>query len=679
MMSRSTLLIGLITGLFILAATTTFTEAQVPHTVMGQVLNSDDSVPAIGELSFEAHLIDVSNGNADSEVRTQYDPGNAYGNGIMGAGWFEVECGNFSAFDWADGDSLVISFTNSANGQVGRLACALSEEMEPQLVADFYLHEPLPEWSLDLDDDPDSVWAGQELIYTIRYRNGGQGQATGVTILDTIPSATSYQSCTGGGSHSGRVVTWSLGTISPDDSGSVTLTVTVDSPLPNGTLLHDRVHVNCNQSVDGTASEVTTVRSEPQWSLDLSDSPDPVNAGDPLTFTILYHNTGTDAATGVTIVDTIPAYASYWSHTGGGTYDGHRVIWTIGTVAAGISGSVTLTVLVDWPLSNGTVIDNRTHVTCDQEVTAEDEETTTVSPDLDPPAAVTDLMSSMEGFDLSLNWSSIATDIYGEAEAVQGYIIYRDEMPMFTPTSAESIAMVSDSFFVDGGSRAGDAGANSFYLIRGVDFAGNLGVNSNRAGEIDFQLPTNGPGYMMMSNSLDDGATTLASQLGARVPNCTAVKEWDASTRAYISDAFKVNDTWYGLETVTSGYPYYLFIGSSGDSIWTLTGQVPADPSFQLVAPTGNDYNTITLPLSSGISLARDLGASIPHCTAVKEWDERTQGYVSLAFKVGESWFGTGFVQRGHPYYVNVTAGSTWPTAKTGTRDTRAEIRKTKI
>jgi uncharacterized repeat protein (TIGR01451 family) len=674
MMFRSNLLIGLGTGLLVLAATAFSGEAQVPHTVMGSVRNSDESVPAAGELTFESWLIDISNGNVSSETRSQSDPGNAYGDGIMGAGWFETECGNFTAFDWAEGDSLVIFFTNSANGEVGRLACELFAELEPQVVADVHLHQPTPQWTMQLEGDQDTVRAGEELVYSIDYRNSGSGQATAAAIVDTIPSDTEYQSCTGGGSRHGRVVTWNLGTVSSGDSGTVTLTVRVDDPLPNGTVVHNRAHASCAQGVGGSASEATTVRSAPEWSFDLSDSPDPADAGNHLTYTIQYQNTGTDAATGVTIADSIPAHTTYWSNTGGGSYDGHRVTWTIGTVEAGGSGTVTLTVLVDWPLLNGTVIDHRSHLTCSQGIGASDDETTTVSPDLAPPTAATDLLSQMESFDLLLNWSAIDTDIYGQPEAVQGYIIYRHEIPFFTATSVESIATVTDTFFIDGGSRAGDAGVNSFYLIRGVDFAGNVGTNSNRVGEIDFHLP-DGSGYMMMANSLDDGSTALASELGDRVPNCTAVKEWDASTRAYVSRAFKVDDTWYGSEPVSSGYPYYLFVGASSDSLWTLTGRVPSDPSFQLAAPTNNDYNTISLPLSSDIGLARDLGASIPHCTAVKEWDERTQGYVSLAFKVGDSWFGGGSVQRGHPYYVNVTASGIWPPAKTEPREIKRASR----
>jgi hypothetical protein len=323
-----------------------------------------------------------------------------------------------------------------------------------------------------------------------------------------------------------------------------------------------------------------------------------------------------------------------------------------------------MTVEVNWPLLNGTDIDNSAHITCQQGAVAADDEITQVSPDLSPPSAVTDLMSTMSGMELHLNWTSVLTDIYGEPEAMEGYIIYRDTVPYFSPSAAGSLTTTTDTFFVDAGSRAGDPGANSFYLIQGIDHAGNISSNSNRVGEIDYRLPYDNPGYTMISSSLDDGTTSLAAELGEKVPNCTAVKVWDASERAYVSRAFKVDDTWYGSAAVISGYPYYLFVGTSPDSTWTLTGQVPADPSFELAAPTGNDYNTITLPLSSDIALAQELGASIPHCTAVKKWDEQTQGYVAIAFKVGPNWYGSSAVHRGHPYYVNVTDNGTWPTSK---------------
>jgi uncharacterized repeat protein (TIGR01451 family) len=662
MISRRHFSLGLVVVALLLSFTSS--EGQVPHTIIGQVFNSDTTSPAAGELSFQAHLVDVSNNNAHSETRSQEDPGNAYGDGIMGSGWFEVECGNFTAFDWSSGDSLVVQFSNSANGQVGHLAIALSSIQEPQLADDVILHEAMPGWSLSMEGDPDTVWAGDNLVYTIVYHNIGQGEASGVTILDTIPAHTSYHSNTGGGSHQSRVVTWSLGSAPPGDSGSVTLTVTVDSPLANGTNISNAINISCNEGVGADAEETTTVESAPAWNFNILDSPDPVNAGDFLAYTILYGNTGSDQATGVTIVDTIPANSSYFSNTGGGSFDGQRVIWTLGSVPAESQDSVTLTVTVDWPLPNGTQIEDAAHIDCDQGIEAASGQTTTVSPDLISPNPVTDLTTSRDGDEVHLSWSPIITDIHGDPEAMDGYIVYRNEAPYFAPTSLDSIGVVSDTFFNDDESGAGETEVNTFYALQGVDHAGNISAPSNRAGEIDYSLPSAGAGYAMISLSLDDGVTALATELGAKVSNCTAVKVWDAAEHGYISRAFKVDDTWYGSATVSLGYPYYLFIGSPAESTWILCGRVPPDPIFQLLAPTGNDYNTITLPLSSDIVKAKDLGAAIPSCTAVKRWDEEAQGYVSIAFKIDETWFGEAPVKRGYPYYVNVTENTLWPSGQ---------------
>ncbi len=662
MVWRNCLVIGLLVPILLLSFG--LSNAQVPHTVIGQVFNSDATVPTVGELSFQAYIVDVSNNNAHSETRTEEDPGNAYGNGIMGPGWIEVECGNFTALDWSGGDSLAIHFSNSANGEVGFVAVLLTADQEPQMAEDITLTEPTPAWSLTQDDDPDPVWAGSNVTYTISYHNTGEGTATSVTIVDTIPTHTAYLSNTGGGSYDGQLVTWSPGSIPPGDSGNVSLTLTVGSPLPNGTIIANTAHIACSQGSGASTFQSTTVQAAPAWTFGLSDSPDPTDAGDFLTYTISYQNAGSDQATGVTIVDTIPAHTAYSSNTGGGSYDGQRVTWSPGSLSAGSSGSVTLTVLIDWPLPNGTYIENAAHITCDQGVEASGSQNTQVNPDTFPPDPVFDLIAASMGDEVHLSWSPTLLDIYGNPEAVDSYIVYRNEIPYFAPTSTDSLVIVSDTLLVDGGGEAGSPGGSVFYVLRGVDHTGNISDNSNRAGKLDYSLPYASAGYTMISLSLDDGVTTLARELGAKVPNCSAVKVWDAGERGYASRAFKVDDTWYGSESITLGYPYYLFISSPGDSVWTLAGQVPADPNFDLLAPTGNDYNTITLPLSSNITLAKDLGADIPYCTAVKQWDEKNQGYVSIAFKVGETWYGDTIVKRGSPYYVNVTQNSTWPSAK---------------
>jgi uncharacterized repeat protein (TIGR01451 family) len=86
---------------------------------------------------------------------------------------------------------------------------------------------------------------------------------------------------------------------------------------------------------------------------------DCVDTGDTVTYTICFNNLLNQYAVhDVTIVDTLPANASFVSATGGGTYIPamHTVAWIIGTVPAGSSGAcVTLTVSVNAGAENTTL------------------------------------------------------------------------------------------------------------------------------------------------------------------------------------------------------------------------------------------------------------------------------------------------------------------------------------
>lgn len=89
-----------------------------------------------------------------------------------------------------------------------------------------------------------------------------------------------------------------------------------------------------------------------------TDSPDPVVAGNNITYTLAYSNTSGTSATGVTIVDPVPANTTFVSATAGGALGGGNVTWNIGTVLAGGAGTVQMVVRVTSPLANGTVITN---------------------------------------------------------------------------------------------------------------------------------------------------------------------------------------------------------------------------------------------------------------------------------------------------------------------------------
>ena len=70
--------------------------------------------------------------------------------------------------------------------------------------------------------------------------------------------------------------------------------------------------------------------------------------GETLVYTLTYQNSGNGRATGVTVTDVVPDDTTFVSATGGNgvTLTAGTVAWAVGDVAAGATGSVTLTVRI---------------------------------------------------------------------------------------------------------------------------------------------------------------------------------------------------------------------------------------------------------------------------------------------------------------------------------------------
>src|SRR5260221_714791 len=208
-----------------------------------------------------------------------------------------------------------------------------------------------PVLNISKADGPDPVNAGSNITYTISYSKTGNTNATDVSISDTIPAKTAFVSATGGGTLAAGVVTWNIGALAAGASTSVTLVVHVTSPLANGTVIHNSAYSIDSNETGATAGvdDTTTVNSSPTLNISKSDGPDPVIAGNNITYTISYSNTGNQNATGVVIADSIPVNTSFVSATGGGTLAAGGVSWNIGL---GAPGSVTLLEGANSPLAH---------------------------------------------------------------------------------------------------------------------------------------------------------------------------------------------------------------------------------------------------------------------------------------------------------------------------------------
>ncbi|MFH1314035.1 MAG: choice-of-anchor D domain-containing protein [Candidatus Eisenbacteria bacterium] len=102
---------------------------------------------------------------------------------------------------------------------------------------------------------------GSTVAFTLSYRNTNPLPATGVTLADRLPAEMQFLAATGGGAYDpvAHDITWDIGTLDADASGSVGLLVEIDLSAPAEITLTDTCTVFCNEMGPTDAREDTDV------------------------------------------------------------------------------------------------------------------------------------------------------------------------------------------------------------------------------------------------------------------------------------------------------------------------------------------------------------------------------------------------------------------------------------
>ena len=212
------------------------------------------------------------------------------------------------------------------------------------------------------------VKAEDEITYTIRVENTGNGVANNVKVSDVIPTNTTLVagSISVSGTLNSGTITWNIGTLSAGASKEVTFKVKVNANVADKTIIKNSATVefrNPNKTTDDTipSNEVENTVAGPiiSGSKNSNITKHEVIRGQEITYTITVNNTGTGNATGIVVTDTVPAKTSLvaGSISDSGVLSSGTITWTV-DVAAGASKTLTFKVKVDEVITEATTIRN---------------------------------------------------------------------------------------------------------------------------------------------------------------------------------------------------------------------------------------------------------------------------------------------------------------------------------
>ncbi|NUM48617.1 MAG: DUF11 domain-containing protein, partial [Anaerolineales bacterium] len=200
--------------------------------------------------------------------------------------------------------------------------------------------------SLMMTDSSDPVLLGTVFTYTLTVDNLGPDLAPNVVLTHTLPTGITYVSDDGGCTETTGVVTCALGALA--NSTSVNIAVMAEQTgtfTSTATATSDLVDPDPGNNVAMTSTTITAESAD--LSVVIADSADPVNVGDMVTYVITITNNGPDAATGITLVDTLPAGVGYISDDAGCSETAGVITCALGDLASGGSIAIHITVSAD--------------------------------------------------------------------------------------------------------------------------------------------------------------------------------------------------------------------------------------------------------------------------------------------------------------------------------------------
>ena len=191
-----------------------------------------------------------------------------------------------------------------------------------------------------------TAFVGDTVLFVLTLTNAGPEHGRETMLVDSLPQELAFLQASGGGTASGQVVTWSLGDFPANTTRVDSIWARVQSP---GALLNvARVSSTSDDPRPGNNRATHALEAKAITANLRVTKSGPIQAElqDTLVYILRVRNEGPSPAEDVVLIDSLPSGTSFLSATGGGTSEGTRVVWDLGTLDVGALVVDTLSVVV---------------------------------------------------------------------------------------------------------------------------------------------------------------------------------------------------------------------------------------------------------------------------------------------------------------------------------------------
>ncbi|MEK9148869.1 MAG: PQQ-binding-like beta-propeller repeat protein, partial [Candidatus Desantisbacteria bacterium] len=289
------------------------------------------------------------------------------------------------------GDSGYLGFSALAKGAIGdTVTCSASIESKetPKYktgeVKNLIGHDANLSSMFRLNASKSEIGCGQTLDFTISYENTGDVSAYYTRLFAELPTNTTYikNSTWKDGTPLNDINDGSplfsgvdIGEVKSKEKATLKFSVCVNLSTPNQSYIRSTATITYS-SYYGLSQTATAQASSRVIAPELSGTettsppavrlPNRARPGDIVVYAIAYENKGSASASNLVITEVLNSNLVVDTSTisSNGVYDKifHKIEWSLGVLGTGIKGSLTFTIKVASPLSNGLVISNQAYI-----------------------------------------------------------------------------------------------------------------------------------------------------------------------------------------------------------------------------------------------------------------------------------------------------------------------------